>query len=45
MKLDGYRALAVKNDGKLRLRSRNDKDFTDRYPAITKALTNCRMKR
>lgn len=40
VKLDGYRALAIKSDGKLRLRSRNDKDFTDRYPAISKALAN-----
>ena len=38
LKLDGYRALAIKSDGKVQLRSRNDNDFTRRYPAITKAL-------
>ena len=39
LKLDGYRALAIKTDGKVQLRSRNDKDFTIRYPSIAKALT------
>ena len=38
LKLDGYRALAIKTDGKVQLRSRNDKDFTIRYPSIAKAL-------
>ncbi|HSU30568.1 MAG TPA: non-homologous end-joining DNA ligase [Bryobacteraceae bacterium] len=38
VKLDGYRALAIKTNGKLQLRSRNDKDFTFKYPAIAKAL-------
>jgi bifunctional non-homologous end joining protein LigD len=38
LKLDGYRALAVKTDGKVQLRSRNDKDFGERYPALVKAL-------
>ena len=38
VKLDGYRALAIKSEGKVRRRSRNDKDFNSRYPAITKAL-------
>src|SRR3954451_8541249 len=39
LKLDGYRALAIKTGGKLQLRSRNDNDFTARYPAIAKALS------
>lgn len=39
VKLDGYRALAIKTNGKLQLRSRNDKDFSFKYPAIAKALT------
>ena len=38
LKFDGYRALAVKTSRKVGLRSRNDKDFTTRYPAIVKAL-------
>ena len=38
LKLDGYRALAIKSGGKVRLRSRNDNDFTARYPPIVKAL-------
>src|SRR5215470_10620383 len=38
LKLDGYRALAVKSGGKAQLRSRNDHDFNSRYPGIVKAL-------
>ncbi len=38
LKLDGYRALAIKSGGKVHLRSRNDNDFTARYPGIVKAL-------
>jgi DNA ligase D-like protein (predicted ligase) len=38
LKLDGYRALAIKSGGKIHLRSRNDNDFNGRYPAIVKAL-------
>ena len=40
LKLDGYRALAVKSGGKVRLRSRNDNDFNGRYSGIVKALTS-----
>ena len=38
LKLDGYRALAMKTDGKVQLRSRNDNDFSLRYQGIVKAL-------
>jgi DNA ligase D-like protein (predicted ligase) len=39
LKLDGYRALAVKTNANVHVRSRNNKDFNARYPAIVKALT------
>src|SRR5690242_16210531 len=38
LKLDGYRALAIKTGGKVQLRSRNDNDFSRRYPRVVKAL-------
>ena len=38
IKLDGYRALAIKSGGKVQLRSRNDNDFTERYSPIAAAL-------
>src|SRR5689334_889654 len=40
LKLDGFRAIAFKTNGKVHLRSRNDKDFNTRYPAIVKGLSN-----
>jgi bifunctional non-homologous end joining protein LigD len=38
LKLDGYRALAIKTRGAVRLRSRNDKSFDRAYPAVVTAL-------
>jgi len=38
VKFDGYRALAIKTGGQVRLRSRNDKDFTKRYPGVVATL-------
>jgi bifunctional non-homologous end joining protein LigD len=40
LKLDGYRALAIKSGGKVQLRSRNDNDFSLKYPGIVKALAS-----
>jgi DNA ligase D-like protein (predicted ligase) len=38
LKLDGYRAIAFKTGGRLYLRSRNDNDFSQRYPAVVRGL-------
>lgn len=38
LKLDGYRALAIKADSIIQLRSRNDNDFALKYPRLPKAL-------
>jgi bifunctional non-homologous end joining protein LigD len=38
LELDGYRAIGFKSNGKVHMRSRNNKDFALRYPAIAKAL-------
>jgi DNA ligase D-like protein (predicted ligase) len=38
LKFDGYRAIAFKTGGKLHLRSRNDNDFSLRYPGVLKGL-------
>jgi ATP-dependent DNA ligase len=37
LKLDGYRALAIKSGGSVI--SRNNNDFTTRYPGLVKALS------
>ncbi len=38
LKLDGYRAIAFKRDEIVHLRSRNDNDFSGRYPGVVKGL-------
>jgi bifunctional non-homologous end joining protein LigD len=39
LKLDGYRSIAFKSQEKIHLRSRNNKDFSGRYPEVVKALS------
>lgn len=39
LKLDGYRAIAIKTNGRVQLRSRNNKDFRRRYPTVAAALS------
>src|ERR1700686_3441974 len=38
LKLDGYRAVAIKTEGKVQLRSRTNKDFNAKYPGVVNAL-------
>ncbi len=40
LKLDGYRALAIKTDGEVRPRSRVRRISNRKYPAIAKALAS-----
>jgi len=40
LKLDGYCALGIKTTGQVQLRSRNDNDFSLRYPGVVKALAS-----
>ncbi len=38
LKFDGYRAIAFRTGGTIHLRSRNDNDFSIRYPDVVKGL-------
>jgi bifunctional non-homologous end joining protein LigD len=38
-KVDGYRMVAYKDDGAVRIISRQGKDYTSRFPDLAKALT------
>jgi bifunctional non-homologous end joining protein LigD len=40
LKLDGYRAIAFKTAGRIHLRSRNNNDFTGRYPSVLAGLAH-----
>jgi bifunctional non-homologous end joining protein LigD len=42
VKFDGYRALLLKNAGRVQVRSRNDKDLTHTYPGIRAAALRLR---
>jgi ATP-dependent DNA ligase len=39
LKFDGYRAIAFKTDRTVHLRSRNDNDFSIRYPSVVRGLS------
>lgn len=45
LKLDGYRAIAVKDAGKVSLYSRSGHSFNAKFPAIVRALEQLRSKR
>jgi len=40
LKLDGYRAISAKSEGRVHVWSRNEKDFSGKYPSIVQALAN-----
>jgi DNA ligase D-like protein (predicted ligase) len=44
VKLDGYRALAMKNGSRVQIRSRNNKDLTAPYPTVSAAASRLRAE-
>ena len=44
LKFDGYRLLCFLNRGKVRLWTRNRKDWTDKFPGIVKALQGLKVQ-
>lgn len=38
LKLDGYRGIGIKTDGRSHLASRNGKNFSDRFSSVPRAL-------
>jgi ATP-dependent DNA ligase len=45
LKLDGYRTIAIKQDGEVQLFSRNGDSFNSRFPSVMKVLETLRLKR
>src|SRR5260370_41113179 len=44
VKLDGYRLLGYVSGGEARLRTRNGKDWTEKFPSLTGALEKLKTK-
>jgi bifunctional non-homologous end joining protein LigD len=44
VKFDGYRALLIKDDGRVSVRSRHDKDLTAAYPTVAAAGSGLRAR-
>jgi bifunctional non-homologous end joining protein LigD len=44
LKFDGYRMLCHWNEGKVRFWSRNQKDWTEKFPAVAKAFKSLKVR-
>jgi bifunctional non-homologous end joining protein LigD len=44
VKLDGYRAVILKDRDRVQIRSRNDKNLTATYPGVTAAASRLRCR-